>query len=119
MLLELTLVRQSERYDLVCGAMVGPKEFAVKRERATRKTNTRQVFHLRRFFARIEPRNAPILVGRFLSAQDIDQSIDEHMAADFGADINDAQNVPARIEFENAMLVPLTKVEMIVVEAEV
>src|SRR6266567_8068254 len=119
MLLELTLVRQSERHDLVCGAMICPEVRAVEGERAARERNTGQVLHLRRFFARIEPGNAPILVRHFLSAQDVDQSIDEHMAADFGADINDAQNVPARIEFENAMLVPLTKVEMIVVEAEV
>ena len=119
MLLELTLVRQSERYDLVCGAVVRPKEFAVKGEGTAGKRDTRQVFYLRRFLPRIETRNAPILVRNFLSAHDVDQSIDEHMAADFGADINDAQNVPAGIEFENAMLVPLTKVEMIAVEAEV
>src|SRR6266487_176528 len=119
MLLALTLVRESERYDLVCGAMICPEVRAVEGKRAARERNTRQVFHLRRFFARIEPRNAPILVGRFLSAQDVDQSIDEHMAADFGADINDAQNVPARIEFENAMLIPLTQVKMTAVEAEI
>jgi hypothetical protein len=90
---------QSEWYDLVCGSMVGPKVRAVKRKRATWKRNTRQVFHLRRFFARIETRNAPILVRRFLSAQDVDQAIDEHMSADLRTDINEAQNVSAPVEF--------------------
>src|SRR5216684_1121588 len=41
------------------------------------------------------------------------------MAADFRANLNDAQNVSGRIEFENAMLVPLTQVKMLAVEAEI
>ena len=41
------------------------------------------------------------------------------MAADLRTDINDAQNVSARIEFENAMIIPLTQVKMGTVEAEI
>src|SRR6266404_1590565 len=99
--------------------MVRPEVRAVESKRATRERNTRQVVHLRRFLLRIESRDAPILVRLFSSAQEVDQSIDERMAADLRTDINRAQNVSARIEFENAMLVPLTQVKMIAVEAQI
>jgi hypothetical protein len=99
--------------------MIRPEVRAVESKRATRERNTREVLHLRRYLSWVETRDAPILVRLFSSAQDVDQSIDERMAADLRTDINDAQNVSARIEFENAMLVPLTQVKMIAVEAEI
>src|SRR5713101_2639601 len=99
--------------------MIRPEVFAIEGERATRKWNTRQVLDVGRFLPRIETRDAPILVRFFYTAQDVNQSIDEHMSANLRANINDAQNVSARIEFENAMIVPLTQVKMIAVEAEI
>jgi len=79
--------------------MVRPEEFAVEGERTAGKRNARQVLHLRRFLPRIKSSDAPVLVRRFLSAQDVDQSIDEHMSADLRTDINDAQNVSDPVEF--------------------
>ena len=37
------------------------------------------------------------------------------MAADFRADLDDAEDVAARIKFEDPMVVPLTQVKMIAV----
>src|SRR5437588_10052238 len=99
--------------------MARPEVRAVESKRATRERNTRQVLHLWRFLLRIESRDAPIFVRLLRPAQDVDQSIDKDMSTDLSADINRAQNVSARIEFENAMLVPLTQVNMITVEAEI
>src|ERR1700726_396153 len=99
--------------------MVRPKVRAVERERATLKWNVRQVLYLWRFLPRIKARDAPILIPLLRPAQDVDQSIDEHMAADFSAGINDAQNFSAGIEFEDAMLVPLTQVKMLAVITKV
>ena len=79
--------------------MVRPKTCAVERERAARKRNMRQIFHCWRFFPRIETRDAPILVWLFRTAQNVDQSIDEYVAADLSANVTDTQNVSARIEF--------------------
>src|SRR5205807_2419985 len=91
-------VQQSERYDLVCGSMVRPEEFAVEGERTAGKWNARQVLYLRRFLPWIESPDAPIFVRLLRTAQEVDQSIDDDMSADLSADINRAQNVSARIE---------------------
>ncbi len=99
--------------------MVRPKVRAVERERAALKWNMRQVLYLWSFLPRIKTRDAPILIPLLCPAQDEDQSIDEYMAADFSADINDAQNFAAGIEFKDAMLVPLTQVKMLAVMTEV
>src|SRR5260370_29317952 len=99
--------------------MVRPEVRAVESKRATRERNTRQVLHVGRLLPRVETADAPILVRFFYTAQDVNQSIDEHMSANLRANINDAQNVSARIEFENAMIVPLTQVKMIAVEAAI
>ena len=79
--------------------MVRPKLRAVERERAARKWNMRQIFHCRHFFPQIEMRDAPILVWLFRTAQNVDQFIDEYVAADLSANVTDTQNVSARIEF--------------------
>src|ERR1700737_4760216 len=100
-------------------SMIRPEVRAVEGEGAAWKRNTREIFHLRRFLSRIEARNAPIFSWLFRSAQDIDQSVDEHMTAKLCADINAAQNVSGCIEFQDAMLVPLTQVKMIAVEAQI
>src|SRR5437879_13801922 len=99
--------------------MIRPKIHAVEGERATRKRNTRQIFHGWLFLSRIETRDTPILVRLFHAAQDVDHFIDKGVAANFRADINDAQRLSARIEFEDAMLIPLTQVKMLAVEAEI
>src|SRR6266516_6839344 len=61
----------------------------------------------------IETRDAPILVWLFLSAEDVDRAVDKRVAADFRADLDDAEDVAARIKFEDPMVVPLTQVKMI------
>ncbi len=99
--------------------MIRPKTRAVEGERAAGERNMREVFHLGCFLYRVEPCDTPILVPLLRPAQEVDQSIDEHVAAYLSVDINDAQNVSTRIEFEDAMLVPLTQVEMVTIVAEV
>jgi hypothetical protein len=99
--------------------MVRPKVRAIEPERAALKRNMRDVFHLWCFLPRIKTRDAPVLIPLLRPAQDVDQSIDEYMAADFSADINDAQNFSAGIEFKDAMLVPLTQLKMLAVMTEV
>src|SRR3984893_7313706 len=99
--------------------MVHPKVRAIERERATLKRNMRQILYLWSFLPRIKTRDAPILIPLLRPAQDVDRSIDEYMAADFSADINNAQNFAAGLEFEDAMLVPLTQVKMLAVVTEV
>src|SRR6266403_1217612 len=99
--------------------MVRPEVRAVESKRATRERNTRQVVHLRRFLLRIESRDAPIFVRLLRPAQEVDQSIDERMAADLRTDINRAQNVSGHIDIEKAMLSPLTQVKMITVEPDI
>ena len=74
--------------------MIRPEVRAVESKRATRERNTREVLHLRRYLPWVETRDAPILVRFFYAAQDVNQSIDEHMSANLRANINDAQNVP-------------------------
>jgi len=69
--------------------------------------------------ARIKPGDAPILVPLLRPAQDMDQSIDKRMTADFRADAKDLENVPARIELKNTMLIPLTQVKMTTVITQV
>src|SRR5437588_3566225 len=112
-------IRRRERYCLVSSSMIRPKVCAVEGERAAGKRNTRQVLHVWRFIPRIKTRDAPILIPLLRPAQDVDRSIDKDMATDFSADINDAQNFSAGIEFEDAMLVPLTQVKMLAVVTEV
>jgi len=41
------------------------------------------------------------------------------MPTNLSADADLSQNVPARIEFENAMLVPLAQVKMLAVVAQI
>lgn len=89
--------------------MIRPKVRAVECERATLKWNMRQILYLWSFLPQIQTRNPPILIPLLCPAQDEDQSIDEYMPADFSADVNDAQNLSAGIEFEDAMLVPLLR----------
>ena len=88
-------------------------------KRTALERNARNIFYLRRRVPRIQSRDAPILIPLLCPAQDKDQSIDEYMAADFSADINDAQNLSAGLEFEDAMLVPLTQMEIFAVVAEI
>src|SRR3984893_5894664 len=99
--------------------MVRPKVRAIERERATLKRNTLPNPYLLSFLPRIKTRDAPILIPLLRPAQDVDRSIDEYMAADFSADINNAQNFAAGLEFEDAMLVPLTQVKIFAVVAEI
>ena len=99
--------------------MIRPKVRAVECERATLKWNMRQILYFWRFLPRIQTRYAPILIPLLRPAQDVDQSIDEHMAADFRADLNNAQNLSAGLEFEDAMLVPLAEIEIFAVVAEI
>src|ERR1700730_6440010 len=99
--------------------MIRPEVRAVKGERSTLKWNSRHVFYRWRFLLRVETRDAPILVPLLRPAQDVDQSSDERVARDLSADVDLAQNISAPIELQNAMLVPLTQVEMITVKAEV
>ena len=65
--------------------MIRPKIHAVEGERATRKRNTRQIFHDWLFLPRIETRDTPILVRLFHAAQDVDHFIDKGVAANFRA----------------------------------
>ena len=99
--------------------MIRPEVSAVEGERTAREWNARQVFYLWRAFARIETRDPPIFIRAFFSAQKVDRSIDESVPADVRTDIDYPKNVSAPVEFENAMLVPLTQVKVFAVEAEI
>ena len=112
-------VRWRERYYLVSGSMIRPKVRAVECERATLKWNVRQILYLWSFLARIQTRDAPILIPLLCPAQDVDQFIDEYMPANFSADINDTQSFSAGVEFEDAMLVPLAQIQIFAVAAEI
>src|SRR5947207_11309181 len=99
--------------------MIRPKVRSVESKRAARKRDNSDILNFGGFLPRIETRDAPIFVRLLPPAQDIDRSFDEHVSADFRADINHAQNISDRIKFQNAMFVPLTQVEMIAVVAEI
>src|SRR5438552_14691469 len=105
--------------------MIRPEMRAVESERATRERNACQVFHLWRFLSRIEARDAPVFaslartVRLLLPAQGVDQSIGKGVPGDLGPDINDALNISVRIEFENALLVPLAQIQLSPVVAKI
>ena len=99
--------------------MIRPKVRSVESKRTARKRDNSDILNFGRFLPRIETRDAPILVRLLLSAEDVDRAVNEGVTADLLADIDNAQNLSARIEFQNAMFVPLTQVEMIAVVAEI
>jgi hypothetical protein len=100
-------------------AMIRPETFALKSEGAALERDSRQLFDLWLCFARIQARNPPIALALLGAAEDIDQAIDENMAAYFRVDRNFAQRVSLRIELEDPMLVPLAQVEMFAIVAQV
>jgi hypothetical protein len=112
-------VWHSERYYFVRCSMIRPKVRSVESKRTARKRDNSDILNFGRFLPRIETRDAPILVRLLLSAEDVDRAVNEGVTADLLADIDNAQNLSARIEFQNAMFVPLTQVEMIAVAAEI
>ena len=99
--------------------MIRPKVRSVESKRAARKRDNSDILNFGRFLPRIETRDAPILVRLLLSAEDVDRAVNEGVTADLRANIDNAQDLSARIEFQNAMFVPLTQVEMIAVVAEI
>src|SRR5260370_5529853 len=104
--------------------MVRPKMFAIKRERARCERNRGEVFHVRAILERIESSDAPFFnlvrhVFVFAAAENIKRAIDKGVTADFGADVDFASDAAVTVILENALLVPLTHVEMLAVEAEI
>jgi len=57
---------------------------------------------------RIEPRDSPILIWLFPSAQHVDRAIDKRVTGNFGADVDLTDNIPVFVELQYALLVPLT-----------
>src|SRR5688500_6744428 len=99
--------------------MVRPEAFAVKGQRAALKWNSRQLLDSRRFFPRIQARDAPIALALFGPAQDIDQPIDEDVAANLRMDRDLAEDVSLSVELQNPMLIPLAQVEMFAIIAQI
>ena len=99
--------------------MVRPKVGSVEGQRAALKRDSREVFDLRRRLPRLKACDAPIFVPLLGPAQDVEPSIDKHMATDFGSHIKNSQDIAVRIEPEDPMLVPLAQVEMTAIVAQV
>src|SRR5215471_5695106 len=99
--------------------MIRPEEFPVISERARREGNNRQVFHIRFVLPWIQSRNLPILVRFLHSSQDKEYSIDKGMTTDFRADVDRPNEVAFVIVLQNALLIPLAQVQMLVVVAKV
>jgi hypothetical protein len=99
--------------------MIRPKVRAIKSQRATGERHNRDVFDLRLFFSRIESRDGPALTVLFGPAQDVDHSINKCVARYLGTNVDNANDIANRIQFKNAMFVPLTQVEMFAVIAKV
>ena len=99
--------------------MICPKVCAIESQGATWKRDSSEIFDFRLLLPRIETGDAPILVPLLRPAQEIDRPMDEDMAADLGAYVKNPEDVSLRIELEDAMLVPLTQVEMVAIVTEV
>src|SRR5439155_24172087 len=99
--------------------MIRPEAFAIESQGAGCERDNRDIFNMGPVLSRIETRDAPFFVRLFCASQDIDRPIDEHMSADLSTNTHNAENVSVRIEFQNAILVPLTYMKMLAVVAEI
>src|SRR6516164_8781078 len=104
--------------------MVRPKMFAIKRERARFERNLGEVFHVRVILERIEARDAPLLrfaghIFVFAAANDVKDSINKRVPANFRADVDRAPNSSGIFDLMHISRVPLTEIEMLAVEAQV
>src|ERR1700716_4189341 len=99
--------------------MVGPEMLTVESERAALESNVREVLDLRRRFLRIQLCDAPIFIPLLRPAQNVDRAIDKNMAAYLGADRDFPQNFSIRIQFQDPVLIPLTKIKIVAVVPEV
>lgn len=99
--------------------MIRPEVFAVEGQRTTRKRYGREVFDLRCFLTEIESRNRPALAILLGPAQDVDHSINERVARDLRADVDSADDIATGVQSKDALFVPLTKIDILAVVAEV
>src|SRR4051794_14345951 len=104
---------------LVAGPVVTPEVASVMCERAGGEGNPRKILRLGVVVAWIEARDAPALAIGFRSAQDVDHSVDERVAADLCAHVELTQDGTAPVELEDALLVPLAQVQVMAVVAQI
>ena len=60
--------------------------------------------------SRIESRDGPAFAILFGPAQNVDHSINKRVTRNLRADVDNTDDIAIRIQFENAMFVPLTQV---------
>src|SRR4029453_3336620 len=99
--------------------MIRPKVRAIESQGPTRKWHDRDVFNLRLFLSRIEPRDRPGLAVLFGAAQDVDHPINKRVARDLRTDIDNADDIATRAQLKNAMFVPLTQIDTLAVVTEI
>src|ERR1051326_5751472 len=121
--------------------MVRPKIFAVKRQRTRGKRNCSQIFDLCVLPAHVNPREPPLFLALLCSAaemcrrrrplhvswsrdvlgsaQNVNRPIGEHVSTDFGSDIDPPNGLAIRLQFENALFVPLAEIKIVAVVTKV